>query len=86
MPVDTAKGLEIARQISSLKFFPSDPQALAGIAGIISRMCEDGDKAEALAAVMLDKYDEWPGPRTLRAEYCQKWKPADGVDAFLASE
>jgi hypothetical protein len=67
-----------------LKFFPSDAQARASVILLIAEMATNEDQVRWLVQRLLDLYDEWPGPRTLRAVFCHKYKPADGKDLRTA--
>jgi hypothetical protein len=73
-------------RLALLKFFPSEPEALAALAEIICKMTADERKAEWLIERALQVFDEWPGPKKLRALYCRRWKPADGVEAYTSDE
>jgi hypothetical protein len=67
-----------------LKFFPTDAQARASVILLIAEMATNEDQVKWLVQRMLDLYDEWPGPRTLRAVFCHRYKPADGKDLRTA--
>lgn len=67
-----------------MKFFPPDAQARASLILLIAEMATNEDQVRWLVKRMLNLYDEWTGPRTLRAVFCQKFKPADGEDLRTA--
>src|SRR5690349_7814500 len=65
-----------------LKFFPSDREARAAIVEMICEMASDECQVEWLVARALRLYNEWPGPRELRAAFCSKFRPRDGINAY----
>lgn len=55
---------------------------------LLDRLADtDGPKAVKQLRWLVDtvtsNYDEWPGPKTIRAVWCTEFKPADGVEADL---
>jgi hypothetical protein len=75
----------IAERMTILKFYPQNPHGISEVALELACMCEEPEQAEWLLETLKSRYDEWPGPRTLRAVYCEKFKPADGKEATLDS-
>lgn len=74
--------------LTVLRFFPAEPTARAGITRIV---CEMVDPSNAIAPEeqvrwlvrrMTTLYNEWPGPREMRAVFCSRFKPADGIEAL----
>jgi hypothetical protein len=76
--------IELCTPLMLLKFFPPDPEARTELLLMIGRMASNEDQVRWLVNRMLNLYDEWTGPRTLRAVFCQKFKPADGEDLRTA--
>ena len=72
-------------QFGMLRFFPADEFAKAAVMQLLERMATDAEQVNWLVRTILENYDEWPGPRELRAVYCTRFKPADGVEADLVS-
>ena len=72
-------------QMSMLKFFPSDEFARAGIMSLIQRMAGTIEQVNWLTETVLKHYNEWPGPQELRAVFCTRYPPKDGVEADLTS-
>jgi hypothetical protein len=66
--------------LTMLKFYPTDPQTRASVILLIVSMATTEDQVQWIVKRMLNLYDEWPGPRTLRAVFCHSHKPADGDD------
>lgn len=70
--------------MAAMKFFPRDQRARAAIARLIKDFVTTGDQARWLARRMVVLYDAWPGPREMRALFCSRWKPRDGIEATSA--
>lgn len=69
--------------LSSLKFFPSDKFARTSILRLVCSMASNEQQVEWLVARMTSGiFNEWPGPRELRACFCGKHRPADGINAY----
>ena len=45
-------------------------------------MADSDEHVRRLVKRALAVFNEWPGPRELRALYCSRWRPADGVEAY----
>ena len=76
---------QIARtlaKLTALKFFPAEPGARRGILEIVCAMASIESQAEWLVNRMLSAYNEWPGPQEMRACFCCRFRPADGVNAY----
>ncbi len=65
--------------MAMLRFFPADGTP---VADLLSQMCSNDDQVRWLARRAVALYNEWPGPRELRAVLCSRFKPADGVEAI----
>lgn len=72
----------IGRWGGTLKFFPSDPDARIGIAEEIAEMAGDEEQVRWLVKRVPKIHDAWPGVREVRAVFCSKFKPKDGIDAY----
>lgn len=64
---------------ATLKFFPS---SAAAIAQFIAEMAENDEQVRWLAKRMPQLYNEWPGALEMRAVFCSKFKPRDGIEAY----
>ena len=69
----------------TLKFFPGDPDARIGIAEEIVSFASTADQVEWLVKKVSQVYKEWPGILEVRAVFCTRYKPADGVEASLGT-
>lgn len=70
-------------ELRVLKFFPDDEFAMLPIMRLVSTMCETEEHVRWLIDRMTSGlYTEWPGLREMRACYCSKFKPQDGINAY----
>ncbi len=68
-------------RLALLKFFPaSDIVARAVVMTELMEICETDEQVDWLGKRMSALYTEWPGLRELRAVFCSKFKPADGIE------
>jgi len=66
----------------TMKFFPGDVDARMGIVEAIGEMASDLDQVRWLAKWLPKRYQEWPGMHEVRALFCTKFKPRDGVEVY----
>ena len=76
--------LEALAGLAMLKYFPSNNDAvLAALARLVVNMCDNEQQVEWLVDRMTSGlYQEWPGPQEMRAVYCSRYKPKDGLNAY----
>lgn len=68
-------------RIALMNFFPaSDPNARAVIIEEIISICESDAQAMWLARRMSQVFAEWPGLTEMRALFCKRFRPADGLE------
>ena len=60
-----------------LQYFPGERDARTAIMRIIDAMATTTEQVDWLAAEMIRRFNEWPGPQALRALFCTRFKPAD---------
>lgn len=78
---------EIVGELTVMRFFPADETGRLALVKLIGRMT-DSDPEERknqtrwLVKRMLELYNDWPGPIELRAVFCSRFKPKDGVNAY----
>lgn len=76
----------IAKTLSGLrvlKFFPNDEHALVALVRMVGEMASTEDQVEWLVGRMTSGlYAEWPGPREVRAVFCSRFNPRDGINAY----
>jgi hypothetical protein len=70
----------------TLRFFPSDPDARIGIARQIAKFVANEAQLTWLVDTLPTCYSEWPAMLEVRAFFCTKFKPLDGVEAALGTK
>lgn len=78
--VDVARAAKEVAKLTALKFFPGDKEGRLAVVQQLCEMATNNEQIEWVVAQMLNWYNEWPGPREMRGVFCQRWKPAVGVD------
>lgn len=74
-------GAAVSR-LAILKHFPGEAPARAELARMFQRMVSTPEQLEWLVRAAIDNCEEWPGPMEMRGMFCQRYKPADGVEAW----
>lgn len=82
--VNVKRAAQIIAELGMLKYFPSSDFAQAGIVRLVCQMATTEDQIRGLVDRMLNLYNDWPGPQEMRACFCSKFKPADGIEASSA--
>ena len=80
MNFDTINGL--VASMGGMKFFPSDPAARAAIVETVGDMAENEEQVRWLTKRMRVLYAEWPGEIELRACFCSRFRPRDGISKY----
>ena len=75
---------KLIEPLTMLKFFPADDGGRLAVMQLIGNMAANEAQVRWLVNRMLNLFDEWPGPRTMRTVFCQKFKPRDGIDLRTA--
>lgn len=83
--VDVARATKIIAKLTMLKFFPSDPAGQKAIVEMACKMASSTEQVEWLVSQMTAWYSDWPGPREMRAVFCQRFRPADGVNVNMST-
>lgn len=84
MPEDLKKELHsIIEAFGTLRFFPKEEGCHIEILKIIMAMCGTAEEVSWLRAAALLAWNDWPGPRDLRALFCTKFRPKDGIEVSL---
>lgn len=68
-------------RLATLKFFPRDLRVRMTIGRLMKDFVTNDAQLTWLVGRMLVLYGEWPGPRELRALYCSRFAPRDGIEA-----
>lgn len=82
--VDVAVASSKIAELTLLKYFPQDEYAQGALVRMICEMSENDAQIDWLVKRTLSLYNEWPGPQTLRAIFCRRFKPADGIEANVS--
>ena len=69
-------------RLTLMKYFPAEDAARTALVEMVCGMIDHEDQAEWLAKRMLQIYREWPGPYEMRACFCSRYKPMDGINAY----
>lgn len=76
----------IAR-LSTLKYFPAKKATMVAVIGeSVLEYASTDEEVEWLGKRMLTLYAKWPGPLELRAVFCSKFQPRDGIDVSMDTE
>lgn len=70
-------------KLSVLKFFPSEPEARLAIMELLERMVNTSAELDWLTITLVDQVGTYDGSDQIRAVYCEKFKPKDGILAYL---
>lgn len=74
----------IGRWGGTMKFFPSDPDARIGIAEELIEIASDAEQIRWLVLEAPKLWSAWPGMLEIRALFCSRFQPRDGVEAISA--
>jgi hypothetical protein len=80
--VNVAAVTKALGRLTLMKYFPADDTARTALVEMVCGMIDHEDQAEWLAKRMLQIYREWPGPYEMRACFCGRYRPLDGVNAY----
>lgn len=75
----------VAKAVASLKlmkFFPGDEDACLALVTDLGEMAQTEEQVEWLVRRVRNLYSEWPGIHELRAVFCSRFKPKDGINAY----
>jgi hypothetical protein len=78
-PMTPTISKDIVARFSLLKFFPADPEARATLRHLLEDLCESAEQAIWLCECVLSRWSEWQGPNELRALFCDRLPPKDGI-------
>ena len=65
--------------LTLIRFCPADDGARLELAKMVAKMATSEDQVEWLVQRAISLYAEWPGAREIRACFCSKFRPADGL-------
>lgn len=70
----------LVNSMAGMKYFPSEPAARLALVELMGELTDDEEKVRWLAKRMRTLYSEWPGEREMRACFCSKFRPKDGIE------
>jgi hypothetical protein len=76
---DVLNGLVMS--MSVMRFFPKAKEARLALVMTLGEMCSSEDQARWLVKRVRQMYSDWPGEREMRACFCARYRPKDGVNA-----
>ena len=77
--------VDIVMELSILPFFPAEDAARIAIVRMVGAMAANEDQVRWLVNIMTSgAFSKWEGPAELRAVFCMKFKPKDGIEATSA--
>ena len=82
MEVKPEAAAQAVSKLSLMAFFPSDSDARSALVWALMQLAETQEQLEWLVERALKLYSRWPGVGELRALYCSRFKPRDGVEAY----
>ena len=75
--------LRILNGLRILPYFPNDEYSMNALVRLAGSMCSSVEQVQWLVNRMTSGiYVQWPGPHEMRACFCCRYKPKDGVGAF----
>lgn len=80
--INVKRASESIGRLAILKFFPADNVARTEILKLICEMVTTNEQIDWLVNRARSLWNEWEGPRELRAIVCSKYRPADGIEAY----
>lgn len=80
--IDVRKATESLGGLALLKFFPSDDFARTELLKLVCEMAGTNEQIDWLVKRCRNLWNTWEGPHELRAVFCSKYKPTDGIEAY----
>ena len=69
-------------KLALMSFFPTGDEAQAALVRAVMKMVDTEEHLHWLTERALELYPRWPGIGELRALYCSRYRPKDGVEAY----
>ncbi len=67
--------------LALMPYFPADQGTRSALVQQLAKMVTYNEEAEWLAYRATQVFQAWPGIREIRALFCKRFRPKDGVDA-----
>ncbi len=71
---------EVAK-FGTMKYFPGDAAVRLALVEFMLDIAETEDQVRWLVKRVRTLYAEWPGEHELRAAFCSRYRPKDGINA-----
>lgn len=81
-PLTPEKAARGVNKLALMAFFPGDPEVRSALVEILLEMVDTNEQLDWLVKRALKLYAKWPGVGEIRALYCSKWKPKDGIETY----
>jgi hypothetical protein len=78
--IDLNVALNCVTRMSALNFFPREEEAKVAIAEMVMDLVNTPEEAAWLSRRMVTLFNDWPGPREMRAVFCSRYRPQDGCE------
>jgi hypothetical protein len=69
-------------KLALMAFFPGDADVRAALVSVFMEMIDTEEQLDWLVNRALRLYARWPGVAEMRALYCSRWKPKDGMETY----
>lgn len=79
-PIEVTEAAGLVNELASLAYFPQEIEARKAVAHDLVAICPNVEEARWLVARFRQLFCRWPGPRELRAVYCSRNRPRDGIE------
>jgi len=73
---------ECILRLAILQFFPAAHSERLQVSDLIEKIAATDEQVQWLGNRMITLYSKWPGPREMRACFCSRYKPQDGISIF----
>lgn len=70
----------LVAQLGTMRYFPSDPAVRIALVELMGDLTDSEDEVRWLIKRVRTLYAEWPGERELRACFCSRFRPKDGIN------
>ena len=72
----------LVASMATIPFFPAEETARLALVDTLGEMAENEDQVRWLVRRMRNLYSQWPGEREMRACFCSRYRPKDGLNAY----
>jgi hypothetical protein len=81
-PLTPEAAAEAVSRFALMAFFPGDIDTRAALIWALLQFVEFEEQLDWLVERGLKSYSRWPGLGELRALYCSRFRPKDGMEAY----